>query len=328
MTFSECADAWYKRALCGTTYSYQREIGYALNHLKRHIGKKEVSEITWLEIEDVMFTLATRNPNTKKPASKKLLRDIRNCANNIMYYAIDCGEIQNNPVRMKKLPRTVPSEGKRALTMKERELVLKTEHRLKLPAYIMLFAGLRPNEVIPLEFNDFDEENSRLIVNKSVSLIAPNEYTVKSGTKNGKSRFVTIPKILIDVIQEEKRKTKSNLITSQINGDLHTPTSWRSAWNSYRNALNYTAYNGDRNYFNPNGIPRVIEKITPYMFRHTYATMLYTSGVDLLTAKLLMGHANISTTLNFYTHLEEETRVLNIQKYNEYISENFSKSNV
>lgn len=101
MTFEEISKIWMKRATCGVTYSYQCEIQYTLNHLNKHIGKKPVEEITWIDIEDVMFELAIMNPNTKKPASQKLLKDIRNCASNVMDFAIDCNMIQNNPVRKK-----------------------------------------------------------------------------------------------------------------------------------------------------------------------------------------------------------------------------------
>lgn len=323
MKFSECADSWAKRALIGTTYSWQREVGYSVNHLKKHIGNRDVNSIRWLDIEDIIIDLCRNNNNTHKPASKKLITDIRNCAYNIMNYAIDLGEIQNNPVRKGKLPRTSAPNGYRPLTMNERKYVVETQHRLRLPAFIMLFAGLRPNEVLALEFGDFDEKRMKLSINKSVSLIAPNQYLIKKGTKNGKCRELPVPQILADEILKQKQITKSNLITSQMNGDLHTPTSWRSAWRSYQNALNYTAYGGSENYFNPHGIPRVIEKITPYMFRHTFATMLYTAGVDPLTASRLMGHSDVSTTLNFYTHLEEITRVLNIAKYENYIKDNF-----
>lgn len=326
MTFGYLAEKWYNRALCGTTYSYQREINCAVNHLVDNLGKKEIKKITWIDIEDVMIQLAMYNPKTKRPGSKKLITDIRNCAYNILDFAIDLGEIQNNPVRRnKKIPRTMNSNGRRALTMKERETVLKTQHRLRLPALIMLFAGLRPNEVLALEYGDFDEELMRLNITKSVSLINNNTYVVKNGTKNGKSRYVNIPEILANEIREGKSKTKSNLITSQIDGSLHTLTSWRKAWKSYQTTLNYNAYGGPEHYFNPHGIPKVIDTITPYMFRHTFATMLYTSGVDPLTASKLMGHANVNTTLNFYTHLEETTKQLNISKFEKYVEENFSK---
>ena len=42
---------------------------------------------------------------------------------------------------------------------------------------------------------------------------------------------------------------------------------------------------------------------TPHQLRHAYATMLYEAGIDEKLAQELMGHADISTTKNIYTHI-------------------------
>ena len=52
--------------------------------------------------------------------------------------------------------------------------------------------------------------------------------------------------------------------------------------------------------FNPKGMPFVIPKITPHWLRHTFATVLYLAGVDVLTAKEQLGHTDIKTTLGIY----------------------------
>ena len=59
------------------------------------------------------------------------------------------------------------------------------------------------------------------------------------------------------------------------------------------------------------------------MLRHTFATLLYTSGVDVLTASKLLGHSNISITLEIYTHLKEEKYIISIENYEIYIEERF-----
>ena len=66
-----------------------------------------------------------------------------------------------------------------------------------------------------------------------------------------------------------------------------------------------------------------IDKITPHRLRHTYATLLYSSGVDLLTAKELLGHSDVSTTLKIYTHLEKTVINISIKKLEIYIFEHF-----
>ena len=54
---------------------------------------------------------------------------------------------------------------------------------------------------------------------------------------------------------------------------------------------------------------------------HTFATMLYLSGVDIMTAKEQLGHADIQTTLNIYTHLDSEYKEKKIQKLDEFLNE-------
>lgn len=71
-------------------------------------------------------------------------------------------------------------------------------------------------------------------------------------------------------------------------------------------------------------MPCVIQTFTAHQLRHTYATLLFEAGVDVLTAQKLLGHAKASTTLNIYTHLRGRKESENIDKLNEYLSNNIS----
>ena len=45
---------------------------------------------------------------------------------------------------------------------------------------------------------------------------------------------------------------------------------------------------------------------TPHQIRHGYATALFENGIDPKTAQVLLGHSQLSTTMDIYTHVCED----------------------
>lgn len=74
------------------------------------------------------------------------------------------------------------------------------------------------------------------------------------------------------------------------------------------NPLSYSTYRRKWNNFITEALCEDTE-ITPHFLRHNYATLLYDSGVDVQTARAFMGHADIKTTMDIYTHLTTEQRI-------------------
>ena len=57
-------------------------------------------------------------------------------------------------------------------------------------------------------------------------------------------------------------------------------------------------------------------QITPHQLRHAYATILFDAGIDDKDAQELLGHANISTTRDIYTHISKSRFEKTAQKLN------------
>ena len=75
----------------------------------------------------------------------------------------------------------------------------------------------------------------------------------------------------------------------------------------------------------------MIEKITPHMLRHTYATMLFDANVDVKSAQKFLGHADIEVTLSIYTHLtkyKEDKAINALNAHLDSMVENQPNSNV
>lgn len=326
--FSIWADKWFQHKSIGISEGYKVAIRCQTNYLINYFSDTPINEIRPMDINEFIEQLAIRNPKTNKPSSKQLLKDIKCVASNIFDFVSDNTNYDRNPAKRVKIPKNAPKSTRRALSYDEINWIIKLSHRARLAALIMCFCGLRAGELIPLTWSDIDFDHSIITVNKSVQKVASNVYSVKTGTKNGRNRNVPIPKWLIEEIRYYMNTSNSRFVCCKSNEDIHTPSSWTRLWESYNNQLSHafaTSNQAKHSLYSPKGIKIRVEKITPHMLRHTYATLLYTSGVDVLSASKLLGHSDVAVTLKTYTHLNEEKYVVSIENFDEYINNRFFK---
>lgn len=327
--FNEVAEQWLHTATEGVCFSWKNQLASNVNHLNRHLGQKDIVDITLYDIEFIIKNLHNRNPNTNKPASKRLLKAISQTANQIFTFAVENNYIVRNPAieLHKKIPKTARTKIVEAINDIQISAITQFESDTQLAAFIMMFMGLRTGELLALEWGDFDFNNCTLSINKRASRVSSNKFEVKEGTKNGKNRIVPIPTSIRDWLENKWLQSTTDLVIPNSQGKLHTPTSWRNCWTTYQNDLNYFVYckrcfkNNikPKSKFDPKGIPDMKIIFNAHQLRHTFATMLYISKVDILTMKELMGHCDIQTTLGIYTHLSEKFKKVNIIQYDDYI---------
>ncbi|MCQ2386499.1 MAG: site-specific integrase, partial [Clostridia bacterium] len=160
-------------------------------------------------------------------------------------------------------------------------------------AYILLFTGLRRGELLALRYEDIDRENKTITVNKSVTYLGNTASLKLPKTKNG-IRTVDLLDNLLSVLPDG-----SGYIFSMPDGKPLTKTAYRKRWAKYCNAIGY--------------------EITAHQLRHGYATLLYEAGIADKDAQELLGHSNITTTRNVYTHIRQSHREERTQKLNDYI---------
>ena len=330
--FEEVANFWLDHDCYGDNYSYRTEKKNAVSHLIQFFGGAECEKIKCMDVENfIKYETEHLNPNTGKPYSKKLITDHINIGNRIFEFALD-NEIINcrNPFQRKRrrIPKNAPKKERKPINEEQKDLILRVYHRTQIAALIMLYCGLRRGEIIPLEWTDIDFINKQIAVTKSVERINGNTLALKAHTKNGKDRYVSIPDNLIPFLKLEKYNSEGKLIYPQKCGKLHTESSWKKTWNSYQTQLNYQYYcdtmkkmgRTPKAFNAPSGIPELMDRFTAHQLRHTYCTMLYLAGVDILTASKLMGHSDVKITLEIYTHLDEKYKRLNIDKFNKFIA--------
>ena len=326
-TFGYWGEKWLK--LKKIEVSAGRYVTYCARYKNLEpLYSMNISKIKATDIQDIMIDCATEpSERTGKPLAKKTLIEIRNTASQIIKLAIQNRVLDYDCAEAVKIPKSAESSTRRALTEEEQSWITDTPHRAQTAAMIMMYAGLRRGELLALTWQDINLEEGTISVTKSVELIKGLPHIKSGGKTDAATRTVYIPRKLISYLQNTPHDPLG-LVCPTVKGTPMTDTAWRRLWDSYLTDLNikYGDWSGCMQTggkrpakHSPMEKPFLIPRITPHWLRHTFITMLYMAGVDVLTAKEQAGHADISTTMSIYTHLDEKYKRKNISKLNEYL---------
>ena len=167
---------------------------------------------------------------------------------------------------------------------------------LNLGIYICLNAGLRIGEVCALQWDDIDVTAGVIRVSKTIQRIYLVDGMVKytelivdrPKTKNS-IREIPMTRDLLALVRPLKRIVR---------GDFYVLT----------NAANPTEPRTYRSYFNKLQKELGLPKMRFHGLRHSFATRCIESKCDYKTVSVLLGHSNISTTLNLYVHPNMEQK--------------------
>lgn len=220
-----------------------------------------------------------------------------------------------------------PEEKRRALTQEEQHWIWETPGRGQVVAVIMMLSGLRRGELAALTWNDVDLKARTITVNKTIEYLSDRTPVLKNFTKSEAGmRVVDIPKKLSDYMAAMDRDNLYVVHTAA--GGIMTESAWVKLWSGYMRELNvkYGAgimkHQDDPTRPGPKTYEMTIPHITLHWLRHTFCTLMYLAGVDVITASKQMGHADVATTLRIYTHLDSIYKRKSVGKLDRYLRAN------
>lgn len=324
LAFRVWADRFLRLKKPKVAEAYYAGIAGRVAFWKNEVGDLPISRITRSDLQEPFDRLAKLNPRTKRPTGKKTLVDYRLTAAGVFELAISDRAVSYNPAKFLEISAAGEKHTRRALTDEEQQWILNTPHRAQTAAMIMMLAGLRRGELIPLQVADVDLIAGTIRINKSVKMVNGKPIIKSGGKTAAANRIVNVPRVLIDYLRPVLRgRSPFALVCSDTRGKMLSEATFRIMWDSYLKELNFKNgkfTNSPTSKFQPQGIPTVIPRITPHMLRHTCTTNLILAGVDPITVKNLLGHADISTTLNIYTHVTEEHKESETEKLNAFFA--------
>ncbi len=166
--------------------------------------------------------------------------------------------------------------------------------------YISLTTGLRIGEICGLKWADVDADKGTITVNRTIERIyivdgetKHTELVINTPKTKNSCREIPMSKELLAMVKPLKKV---------VNADYYVLT----------NEDKPTEPRTYRNYYHKLMAKLDIPRLKYHGLRHSFATRCIESNCDYKTVSVLLGHANITTTLNLYVHpnMEQKKRCI------------------
>lgn len=289
MTLTQWLDVWLENVAETVRFNTMtRYRSYCKNHIRPHLGDKQISQIKPTDIQKFYERLASQgNTHTQTGLSSGTIRSIHSVLHAIFKSAKQAHLIPENPTEKIKAPK-FSYRAKQVLMDGQLDVFLQAIEGDKIWYtffYTEMTTGLRRGEICGLRWEDFDEENGTLLVCRTVYREKGVGLTT-GGTKTyAGTRKLILPPSTAMLLRERKKTALTDWIFPNPLYPEH-PISPERAYDRMRAILKEA------------GLP-----VIPFHgLRHTFATHALASGVDAKTLSGILGHTRASFTLDTYTH--------------------------
>ena len=313
--FSDVLDEWLK--LHKTTVKAStlvRENSYITNHIKPYFKNMYVDKITLRQCQD--FT------NKAFAAAPAAYAQIIGIVKSVLDYALRLGMIESNPMLYVIKPRKkidVSDKHDNFYNKDELKKFLAAAKDTNLKKYaifrLLAYSGMRIGECLALTWHDLDFKNNTVNINKTLAR-TKNGVKIQTPKTKASNRVISLDTETMQVLKMWQLEQRKQLLKLGINS---------------MNKQQLIFSNRENKYINSDMIRKAIKAIakkagihpiTTHGFRHTHATLLFASGMDIKQVQARLGHSNVQTTLNIYTHATQDKQDKIGDEFAKYINLN------
>lgn len=313
LRFSEFTEIWKidygSKELAPTTYKrYCRMLETRLLPYFGHFYINKIRPTDIMKFYDLLekdTQLVRKSGNngakTKKPLSGKTILEHHRLLRAMLHKAVYWQLIVANPAERVQAPKARKPK-RRSYDDEQTKILLENLERLsieetkyKVAIILTVFTGVRLGELMGLEWQDVDFKNGIISINRSSQYLSDMGVFTKTPKTESSIREIAIPEFIISLLEEyklwyEDQKsiygelwTNSDRLFVQADGKPMHPSSISKWFVKYVSTI---------------GLP----VINFHGLRHTNASLLVAQNVDIAVVSARLGHAQISTTLDFYVH--------------------------
>lgn len=174
---------------------------------------------------------------------------------------------------------------------------------------IQMYMGLRIGEVLALSTENIDLKNKLLYVKRT--LTNDTEFAIILGNKTktyAGNRTLPIPDFLVPIFEEQLKYANEN---------LHN-----LIFTTNDNYIRTSAINKELKRIFEEELKTSSKNISTHCLRHTYGTRCIEAGITAVVLQRLMGHKDVTVTLNTYTSVFNKFKEEELEKVNNYLTNN------
>ena len=270
------------------------------------IGHIQINALTSNDVQKMITAIISEKSYS---TAKKAYNNLNAC----IELGVQRGEILKNPVKDVKLPSSKTKERKEITAYSPEEIAAiveeaKRTYKNGAPVYrygyliiLILNTGMREGEPLYLKWKDVDLEKHRIYIHGNVVEVKNREDDAKSKYKiieqdtpktDKSTRYIPLNDNAVDALEHLRSiiRDKERVIATK----NHTITSPRKVYKTMECILKKCGITDKENLV--------------HALRHTFATTLIRNGVDIKAVSEILGHEDVSTTLNTYHHVVEQQK--------------------
>ena len=318
ITLGELLDLWAEEELKTGTLSNGTVGNYlqAVGRIKQHpISKRKLKTVTSVHLQEFMDLLSfggTVGDFISKGYSIDYVRSFSAVLQQSFRFAVFPKQfITFNPMQLRHKKEETDLFADETATERDKVKPLSFEMYRKLieqlgkrsrnailPVQIAYFTGLRLGEVAGLTWQDINLEEQYLTVRRSIRYNGATHKHEIGPTKWKKIRVVDFGDTLADILRKAKKEQHKNRFQY---GELYQRNFYREVME--KNRVHYEYYHL--------GMTENVPELEGFHFhtlRHTYTTNLLSNGAQPKDVQELLGHSDVSTTMNVYAHATREAK--------------------
>lgn len=309
--FSEVYDVWYKQY---RTTVKSSTAGHTERMFRLHILPKfenvRINKVTKFMCQKIV------NDWYEGSGEYSAFHLLKMITQKMLNYAVSQDLIEMNPMHYVIMPKKqidIQDDKVQFLELSElKEFLKKAKSILAFQDYVMFrllaFTGMRKGEIYPLTWTDINFSNKTLDINKTLSLVKK-ENIISSPKTKGSNRILGIDDKTMAELYQWKKMQKQELLKR---GVIIKTDDEQLVFHRNDNSLLRV------NHLNGLLTGRLKTNLYPHSFRHTHASLLFESGATMKDVQMRLGHADVKTTMDIYTHVTKTAEMQAISQLSKY----------